>query len=62
MDDKCKHEDAKIVGQIEPKEWQKCIKCGTQLVVSEIDIWGIFYEVGGFCDNKQCERYLLLVV
>ncbi len=39
-----------------------CFKCGKSLTVNEIEILNMFYEVGGFCDDEKCERYLLLVV
>jgi len=40
---------------------QKCNKCETPLLANEIEILGTFYEIGGYCDNKDCERYLILV-
>jgi hypothetical protein len=56
----CKHEDIKLVGAI--ANTQLCFKCGNNLVANEIEILNTYYEVGGFCDNEKCERYLLLVV
>ena len=40
----------------------RCITCKWSLCSSEIEIHGTFVEVGGFCDNAACIRYLLLVV
>lgn len=39
-----------------------CIKCQQKLLCHEIEIFNFPYEVGGYCENKQCERYLLLVI
>lgn len=39
-----------------------CVKCLTELCSHEIEILNQFYEVGGFCDNETCDRYLLLVL
>lgn len=39
-----------------------CLKCKGELKANEIEIFGEFHEVGGYCDNKECERYLILVV
>lgn len=43
-------------------EFEKCIKCGESLLLAENEVMGAYYEIGGYCDNKECERYLLLVV
>jgi hypothetical protein len=56
----CNHEDVKLVGAIMNTE--RCFKCKGNLVANEIEILNMFYEVGGFCDNSECERYLILVV
>lgn len=58
--DECNHEDVKLVGAI--ANTHLCFECGGSLVANEIDILNMFYEVGGFCDNEKCKRYLLLVV
>lgn len=60
MKEECKHEDMKLVGAI--ANTHLCFKCGKNLVVSEIEILGSFYEIGGFCNDEKCERFLLLVV
>lgn len=60
MKKECKHEDVKLVGAI--ANTHLCFKCGGVLLSNEIEIIGAQYEVGGFCDNEKCERYLLLVV
>ena len=39
-----------------------CSKCGNNLLSNEIEIFGELFEIGGFCPNEKCERYLLLVV
>lgn len=59
-EENCKHEDMKLVGII--TNTHLCFKCGGHLSVNEIEIFNQFYEVGGFCDNEKCERFLLLVV
>ena len=60
MKNECEHKDCKIVGAI--ANTHLCHKCGGELVSNEIEIIGAFYEVGGFCDNEKCERFLVLVV
>lgn len=57
----CEHSDSELVNIVPPDDFQKCIECGKVLVANEIEIIGMFYEVGGFCDNKDCKRYMLLV-
>lgn len=58
MDGTCTHENMEIIGEIDTSV---CIKCRGALVSNEIEYLGVFLEVGGFCYNKECERYLLLV-
>lgn len=58
--EECKHEDLKLVGAI--ANTHLCFKCGGNLVANEIEIFNQLYDVGGFCDNEKCERFLLLVV
>ncbi len=58
--EECKHEDLKLVGVIPHQD--KCLVCKEGLVANEIEILNMFHEVGGFCDNEKCIRYLLLVV
>ena len=60
MKEECKHEDMKLVGVI--ANTHLCFKCGGNLVSNEIEIFSEFHEVGGFCDNEKCERFLILVV
>jgi hypothetical protein len=56
-----KHEhELQYVGAIVTPE--TCIKCGDRLIASEIEIIGTFYEVGGYCENQKCDRFLVLVV
>lgn len=57
--EECKHEEVKLVGAILNNH---CNKCGGDLVVNEVEILNMFYEVRAFCENKECERYLILVV
>ena len=38
-----------------------CVECGGELVCNEIEILNMFYEVGAFCDNEKCKRYMILV-
>lgn len=38
-----------------------CFKCKGILICNEIEILNQFYEVGVFCDNEKCERYMILV-
>lgn len=59
-DNVCKHEDTKLLGAI--ANTHLCFKCSGQLVCNEIEIFNSFHEVGGFCNNEKCERFLLLVV
>lgn len=56
----CEHKDIKLVGAI--ANTHLCFKCGKQLTVSEIEIFNQFYDVGAFCNDEKCERFLLLVV
>lgn len=60
MKEECKHENSELIGIIQPHP--KCIKCGNQLIAHDIEIFNMYEEIGGFCDNEKCERYLLLVV
>lgn len=46
----------------EEEEFERCEKCGKELYVKEIEIYGQCVEIGVFCNSKVCERYLLLVV
>ena len=57
---KCKHEDMKLVGAIANSHL--CHKCGGNLLSNEIEILNVPHEIGGFCDNEKCERFLILVV
>lgn len=59
-DQECKHEDMKLVGCI--ANTHLCFKCGKNLVSNEVEILNVYHEIGGFCDNEKCERFLLLVV
>lgn len=56
---KCEEHDLKLIGFLSNTI---CIKCNNELTANEIEIFGEFHEVGGYCDNKECERYLILVV
>lgn len=56
----CKHEDCKLVGCI--ANTHLCFKCHQPLICNEIEIYGEFHEIGGFCNDEKCERFLLLVV
>jgi hypothetical protein len=38
-----------------------CVKCKENLVSNEIEILNQYYEVGAFCSNEKCERYMILV-
>lgn len=58
--EECTHEDCKIVGAI--ANTHLCFKCHGELVANEIYINYEYVEVGGFCNNEKCERFLLLVV
>lgn len=59
-EDNCKHEDVTLVGAI--ANTHLCFKCGKNLVSNEIEVYGEYYEVGAFCNDEKCERFLLLVV
>ena len=39
-----------------------CIKCGKPLLADKIEMFCEYYTIAGFCNNKKCERYLLLVL
>lgn len=56
----CKHKDSKLESVL--VNTHLCTKCGKNLVAHEVEIFNTYYEIGGFCDNKECERFLLLVV
>lgn len=56
----CEHKDVKIVGAI--INTHLCFECGNNLVSNEIEILNQYYEIGGFCGNEKCKRYLILVV
>jgi len=57
---KCGHEDLKLIGAI--INTHLCFECGNNLVSNEVEILNQYYEIGGFCDKKECKRYLILVV
>ena len=57
---KCNHEDAMPIGKLPDTSF--CWKCKNQLVSNEVEILNMYQEIGGFCDNPECGRYLLLVV
>lgn len=56
----CEHSNMELVGAI--ADTHLCIDCGENLISHEIEILNCFYEVGGFCGNEKCKRYLLLVI
>ena len=56
----CKSEDISIIGAI--ANTHLCFKCGKSLVINELEIYGEFKEIGAFCNDEKCERFLLLVV
>ncbi len=60
MEEKCKHENVTLVKTL--IDTHLCFECKTHLTVHEIEIFNQFYEIGGFCDNEKCKRYLLLVI
>lgn len=43
-------------------EVEKCMACGSAQLAQEIEIFGEFHLVGGYCDNPVCQRYKLLTV
>lgn len=55
----CSHEDATLVKAIANTHF--CVKCSKNLVSNEIYINYEYVEVGAFCDDDKCERYMLLV-
>ena len=59
MEENCKHEDATLVKAI--ANTHLCFKCSENLVCNEIEIYGEYHEIGAFCDNDKCERYMILV-
>lgn len=58
--EKCHEHDLVLVGAI--TNTHLCLKCEKHLAASEVEILNQYYEIGSFCDNEECERYLLLVV
>jgi len=38
-----------------------CVECGGGLVCNEVEILNMSYEIGAFCDNEKCKRYMILV-
>lgn len=56
---KCEHEDVKLIGAI--ANTHLCFECGGVLVSNEIEILGQYYEIGAFCRNEKCKRFLILV-
>ena len=60
MKEDCKCEDAMPVGKLPDTSF--CWKCHAQLVSNEVYVNYEYVEIGGFCDNPKCERYLILVV
>lgn len=44
------------------KEVQKCRKCEKPLLAHEKEIYNEFHEIGGYCANKKCERFEVLVI
>lgn len=38
-----------------------CFECKENLLANEVEILNQFYEVGAFCGNEKCKRYLILV-
>ena len=59
-EENCSHKD--IRPNKELTSLHLCFECKQPLVCNEVEILNMFYEVGGFCDNEKCPRYLLLVV
>jgi hypothetical protein len=57
---KCEHGDMRPVGAI--ANTHLCLKCGGLLCANEVEMLNVYYEIGGFCDNEKCDRYLLLVI
>jgi len=58
--EKCNHKDIKVKSIL--FNTHLCIECGENLVSHEIEIFNSYYEIGGFCNNKDCKRFLLLTV
>jgi hypothetical protein len=56
---KCDHKDAVLVGAI--ANTYLCVKCQGELICNEIEILNEYYEIGAFCNNEKCERFLILV-
>lgn len=59
LSESCKHGDVKLVGMM--KSPDTCLECKGQLIANEIEIFNQYYEVGGFCDNSECKRYMILI-
>ena len=55
----CSHEDATLVKAI--ANTHLCVKCSANLVSNEIYVNYEYVEMGAFCDNEKCERYMILV-
>lgn len=60
MKEECKHKDVKLVGAI--ANTHLCFKCSKPLVSNLVEILNQDCEMGAFCDDEKCERFLLLVV
>lgn len=39
-----------------------CVECSEDILVHEIEILNVFYEIGGYCNNPNCKRYKILLV
>jgi hypothetical protein len=53
MKKECTHEDATPV---------LCTACKSYLRAHEIEVLGNFIEIGAFCENRACIKYLLLTL
>lgn len=47
---------------MENNKKHECKKCRQNLRVHEVEIFNNWFEVGAYCDNEKCERYLILVI
>ncbi len=40
---------------------EKCRKCNELLVAHEVEIYGTFHEIAGYCDEPECEMFNILI-
>lgn len=39
-----------------------CDKCMEEMMIHQIKILNMYFEIGVYCDNPECERFKVLMI